>query len=109
MNADTIPLRRAAADPVKAECNDSAGRPTPQAPAVEPLAVGREQAAALFSISVASWDRWDAGGLLGPRGIKKAGRKLWILAELRAWAAQGMPCRKDWLALKLAKSSNSQK
>jgi hypothetical protein len=79
-----------------------AGRPKSLASAVEPLAVGRKQAAQLFSVGLATWDRWDASGQLGPLGIRKNGRKLWILAELREWAAAGMPCRKEWLARKAA-------
>jgi hypothetical protein len=73
------------------------------------LAVGREQGAALFSVSRATWDRWDSSGLLGPAGIRKTGRKLWLLSELREWAAAGMPCRKDWLALKAARQKGGWK
>jgi hypothetical protein len=69
----------------------------------EPLAVGREQIAHLFSVSKATVDRWDSGGLLGPVGTKKSGRKLWCLAELKDWAAHGMPTRKEWLAMKNAR------
>jgi hypothetical protein len=85
---DTIPLRPSDTDP----------RPRPEAPPLEPLAVGREQVATLLSIGVATLDRWDAAGLLGPVGAKKAGRKLWALAELREWVQAGMPGRKEWLA-----------
>jgi hypothetical protein len=73
---------------------------------LEPIAVGRAQGAKLFSVSRATWDRWDSSGLLGPVGTKKAGRKLWVLAELREWAATGMPCRKEWLALRSVKNAN---
>jgi hypothetical protein len=66
--------------------------------------VGRKGGAALFSISRATWDRWDASGLLGPVGIKKAGRKLWLLSELKEWAAAGMPARKEWLALRASRN-----
>jgi hypothetical protein len=72
------------------------------ATALEPLAVGREQVASLFSISLATLARWDASGQLGPMGIRKNGRKLWLLAELRQWTTLGMPERKEWLALKQA-------
>jgi hypothetical protein len=82
---------------------------TVQPPALEPLAVGREQGAALFSISRATWDRWDAGGQLGPVGIRKNGRKLWLLSELRKWAAAGMPCRKEWLAIRQASESGDRR
>jgi hypothetical protein len=52
----------------------------------------------LLSIGVATLDRWDSSGLLGPTGVKKSGRKLWALAELREWVAAGMPSRKEWQA-----------
>jgi hypothetical protein len=73
-----------------------------EALALEPLAVGRDQVAALLSIGVATLDRWDNAGILGPVGVKKGGRKLWALAELREWAAAGMPCRKEWVARRAA-------
>jgi hypothetical protein len=82
-------------------------RTRPEAPTLEPLAVGREQLAALLTIGVATLDRWDAAGLLGPLGVRKAGRKLWSLAELRDWAAAGMPCRKEWLARRAAAANAS--
>jgi hypothetical protein len=72
---------------------------------LEPLAVGREQVAALLSIGVATLDRWDSGGLLGPVGVKKAGRKLWSLAELRDWVACGLPSRREWLARRAANAN----
>ena len=62
--------------------------------------MGREQLAALLSIGVATLDRWDAAGLLGPAGVKKAGRKLWPLSEIREWVTSGMLCRKEWQAMK---------
>jgi hypothetical protein len=68
--------------------------------AAESLAVGPEQAAALFGVSGATWDCWDAAGLLGPIGVRMAGLRLWPLMELREWAAAGMPRRREWLALK---------
>src|SRR5262249_40113515 len=75
---------------------------------LEPLAGGREQGAQPFSVSRATWDRWDASGLLGPVGTKKAGRKPWILSELREWAAAGMPCRKEWLARNASMNANGR-
>jgi hypothetical protein len=75
---------------------------TPAVGHLEPLCVGREQLAALLSISLASLDRWDSSGLLGPVGIKKAGRKLWALAEVREWVSLGMPRRPEWQARRAA-------
>jgi hypothetical protein len=93
--SNTLPLH--APDPAEpADCGRLAFRP--EATPIEPLAVGREQVAALLSIGVATLDRWDSSGLLGPVGVRKAGRKLWSLAELREWVASGMPSRKEWLA-----------
>jgi predicted DNA-binding transcriptional regulator AlpA len=63
---------------------------------LEPLLVGREQVAALLSISLPTLDRWDSSGRLGPAGVRMGGRKLWLLSELREWAAARMPCRREW-------------
>jgi hypothetical protein len=83
-------------------------RARPEVGALEPLAVGREQVAALLSIGVATLDRWDAAGLLGPVGAKKGGRKLWSLAELREWVQAAMPCRKEWLARRAAANAGAR-
>jgi hypothetical protein len=102
---NTLPLHQpgAPADPVEGlHGHPTAGRPASLAASLEPLAVGREQVAALLSIGVATLDRWDAAGLLGPVGAKKAGRKLWSLAELRDWVQAGMPGRQEWLARRAA-------
>jgi hypothetical protein len=94
---DTVPQHQAAAS-----VTTFGPRARPETPALEPLAVGREQLAALLSIGVATLDRWDAAGLLGPVGVRKAGRKLWSLSELRQWVDAGMPGRKEWLARRTA-------
>ena len=100
MPTNTIPLRRTATATFQDAA--TADRPKSLATPVEPLTVGRKQAAQLFSIGIATFDRWDASGQLGPVGIRKSGRKLWVLTELREWTASGMPCRKEWLARKAA-------
>jgi hypothetical protein len=79
----------------------AAARPAVVAP-LEPIAVGRKDAARLFGIGVATWDRWEAAGLVGPAAIVRGGRKLYVLAELRAWAAAGMPDRAGWQARQAA-------
>jgi hypothetical protein len=71
---------------------------------LEPLNIGRVKAARLFGVSPATFDRWDAAGLLGPVASKKGGRKLWDLAELREWSAASMPNRREWLARRPARS-----
>lgn len=68
-------------------------------PTLDPLLVDAKQAAALLSISPATFWRWVSSGELGPLGMKKGGRRLWALAELRAWVTAGMPRRETWLAL----------
>jgi hypothetical protein len=69
---------------------------------MEPLAVGKHDVARLLGISVPTLERWESSDKLGPAGIKKGGRKLWPLAELKAWVAAGMPERQAWLAIRRA-------
>jgi hypothetical protein len=66
---------------------------------VEPLVVGAKDLARILGISVATLFRWDSSGLLGPGGHKIGGRRLWSVAEARAWVAAGMPERVIWLAI----------
>jgi hypothetical protein len=75
-------------------------QPRSGAIAMEPLAIGAKHLANLLGVSLATVHRWDAGGLLGPAGNKIGGRRLWPVAEVRAWVAAGMPDRATWLALK---------
>src|SRR5437764_2006437 len=63
---------------------------------LEPSLVGPRTAAAILSISLATFWRWDASGALGPRGVKKLGKRLFLLAELREWCAAGCPDRAEW-------------
>jgi hypothetical protein len=100
---ETLPLHEAAPAATLEQL-----RARPEVGALEPLAVRREQGAALFSIGIATWDRWDSSGLLGPVATKKAGVKLWSLAELREWASAGMPCRKEWLARRTATNASAR-
>ena len=79
---------------------------TPAPPALEPLAVGARDLARILGISEATLWRWDAGGELGPGGVKKRGRRLWCVAEVKEWVAAGMPSRDAWLALKRVNGSN---
>jgi hypothetical protein len=71
-----------------------------QAGNLEPLTVGRGQLAKLLSVHESTLDRWDQLGILGPVGVKKSGRKLWSLDEIRQWVASGMPCRDKWQAIR---------
>jgi predicted DNA-binding transcriptional regulator AlpA len=80
--------------------DDHQKKPPAQAATIapEPLTVGAKILAGMLGISVATFWRWDSSGELGPPGIKKGGRRLWPLAEVRAWVAAGMPNRRTWLA-----------
>ena len=49
----------------------------------------------IISTSVRSWRRADSAGKV-PRAIRFGGRKLWRLADLRAWVAQGCPDRREF-------------
>jgi predicted DNA-binding transcriptional regulator AlpA len=69
---------------------------------LEPLLVSAPDAAHVLSISEATFWRWDSSGELGPRGIKKGGRRLWLLSELREWTETGMPPRNQWEAMRSA-------
>ena len=73
-------------------------------PALEPLLVDARQAAALLSISAATFWRWDSSGTLGPRGFKRGGKRLWPLAELKSWIERGMVARPEWQALQESKN-----
>jgi hypothetical protein len=64
------------------------------------LLVGREDLAVRLGISAPTLDRWDKTDILGPAGIspQAGGRKLWSLADVKAWVAAGMPSRREWKA-----------
>ena len=70
--------------------------------ALDPLLLSACEAAKLLSISEATFWRWDSSGELGPRGIKKGGRRLWLLSELRDWTEAGLPHRTQWEAMRKA-------
>ena len=63
--------------------------------AIEPLAVGAEDAAQMFGVGLRSWRRWDAAGRC-PRGYMLGRRRLYRLADLRSWAAAGFPRRAEF-------------
>ena len=62
---------------------------------IEPLLVNPREAAAMLGLSMATFWRWHASGEL-PRGIKKSGKRLFSVAELRAFVEAGMPARAEW-------------
>jgi len=71
---------------------------------LEPLLVGAKDLARMLGISVATFWRWDSGGALGPAGVRKFGRRLWSIAEIKEWIAAGMPDRETWRALHAGKT-----
>lgn len=80
------------------EMRDQLSPSMPGKATLEPLLVDARCAAAMLSISPATFWRWVSSGELGPAGMKKGGRRLWALAELRAWVVAGMPDRLAWTA-----------
>jgi predicted DNA-binding transcriptional regulator AlpA len=74
-----------------------------------PLLIGARQAAALCSISLATWFRLRAAGKIGPEPVRLGGRVLWSLAELVEWTAAPrgpsgqLPDRGAWGALQAGK------
>jgi hypothetical protein len=89
------------------EQNGSSASPTP-ASALEPLLIGSKDLARILAISVPTLERWNNSGELGPPGIKKGGRRLWPLAEVKEWVGQGMPRRETWMAMNRARGAKSR-
>jgi len=53
------------------------------------------EAAKLCGKSLRTWRSWDAAARV-PRPIRIARSLLWRADELRAWVAEGCPCREVW-------------
>ena len=71
----------------------------PKQPA-ELLMVNRKQAAAIACVSIATWDRMNAGGKT-PEPIQLSrGCVRWRLEDLRLWVVLGCPDRKSFSELK---------
>jgi predicted DNA-binding transcriptional regulator AlpA len=94
MPANTIPI---STRPPEAEV--TTGRAPAEQALAQPLLVGAREAAALCSLSLASWYRLKAGGKL-PLPVRLSGRVLWRRAELEAWTAAGCPPQRTWEAMK---------
>ena len=71
------------------------------APAVEPLLVDTEQAAAACGIGRATWFRLKSAGKT-PAPVKLAGRVLYRVEDLKLWVSLGCPPRKEFEARKAA-------
>lgn len=70
-------------------------RHTPDSLAIEPLLVDANGVAALLDVSLRHVRSMRArGSLPAPLGIGR--RRLWRIAEVRAWVAAGMPSPHRW-------------
>ncbi len=52
--------------------------------------------AELLHIGKSTVYRWDALGIIGPRGMKVGGRRLWDAEELKRWVDARCPNREKW-------------
>jgi predicted DNA-binding transcriptional regulator AlpA len=77
----------------------AAGRPHTLAAAVEPLLVGRRDAARIAGVSRATWDRLTAAGRT-PAPVRLGGRTLWRVEDLRRWVELGCPSRREYDVLR---------
>ena len=64
-----------------------------------PLLVAAPQSADLCGVSERTWRKLDRAALI-PRAVHIGRRRLWLVDELRLWAAAGCPSRERWEALK---------
>jgi predicted DNA-binding transcriptional regulator AlpA len=69
---------------------------------VEPLSIGRRDVPRVVGVSGRTWDRLVATGR-APRPVCLGRRKVWPVAELRAWLAAGAPPRNEWDILQRAR------
>ncbi len=68
----------------------------PPVAAVEPLVVDNDQAGAMFGMSGRSWRRLHGLGRLPEPIVISGRRRLWVVAELREWAAARCPHPDRW-------------
>ena len=67
---------------------------------MEPLAVDSGQAARLLGLSRSMFYKMAEAGHIGPMGRRLGKCVRYSVAELRAWAAAGMPPRHEWVSMK---------
>ena len=73
---------------------------------LEPLLVPNKQAAFLCGMSLASWHRKNAAGLIGPKPIRIGrGCVRFRAREIQEWIASGCPDRVAWQALQVSKGN----
>ena len=65
----------------------------------EPLLVASPGAAKLCGCSTRTWQQLASAGST-PAWVKLANKRLWQVAELRAWTLAGCPTRERWEAEK---------
>lgn len=65
---------------------------------IRPGLLRREDAADFCAVSVPTWDRMDAAGLV-PASIRLIGCKAWNRRELAAWIDAKCPPRSEWAPL----------
>lgn len=64
----------------------------------EPLLLSAGDAAKLLGIGRTKFYEMHSTGRLGPMAIEFGKRKVWRMADLRAWVDAGCPHRDKWLA-----------
>lgn len=69
----------------------------PTSPALAPLLLRTEDAAALLSMSRSGFDQFEAAGLIGPKPARFGRSIRWSRDELTRWAAAGCPPRCEWI------------
>ena len=69
--------------------------PRPKSRQDEALLLAADAAAALCSVSVRQWWRWDSAGQT-PRAVHIGTTKRWRREELVEWIRAGCPGRQEW-------------
>jgi predicted DNA-binding transcriptional regulator AlpA len=81
--------------------------PAPEAASLPPLLIDMAGLSRLLARSEASLYRDDAAGRI-PAGRKLGASKRWIYSEIVAWVDAGMPCRRQWEAMKGTKNASGR-
>jgi predicted DNA-binding transcriptional regulator AlpA len=84
--------------------------PTPSAvpSLIPPALLSAKQAAAMCSLSPATWHRMNAAGRCPAPLRLSAGCVRWRSDELRDWVEAGCPARKTWEALRARAQANGR-
>ena len=69
--------------------------PRPKSRQDEALLLAADAAAALCSVSVRQWWRWDSSGRT-PRAVQIGQTKRWSREELKEWIRAECPPRNEW-------------